>query len=124
MSTLLQIMKKPQLKISLPTDQTMSTLNRETALFHIDSLKRSNCQILSKILNNYWSAAAFDRSGLDHQIIHHLIKKVKKMGLLSKEYVKINQTTTPGLWCWEENANVLNYLNQKKKEEKNLIHNV
>ena len=74
-------MKKPQLKISLPTDQTMATLNRETVLFHIDSLKRSNCQILSKILNNYWSAAAFDRTGLDHQIILHLIKKVKTNGI-------------------------------------------
>ena len=54
----------------------MLPLDKNTALFHIYSIKRSNCQILSKILNNHWSPAAFDQRGLDNQIIHHLIKKV------------------------------------------------
>ena len=59
----------------------MLPLDKNTALFHIDSIKRSNCQILSKILNNHWSPATFDQRGLDNQIIHHLIKKVKTNAL-------------------------------------------
>ena len=70
-----------QYKISPLTEQTMSPLDKETVLFHIDSLKRSNCRLLSEILNNYWSSAAFDHSALDYQKIQFLLKKIKANGL-------------------------------------------
>ena len=73
----------------------MSSLDKEAVLFHVDSLKRANCQILSKILNNYWSAAAFDRTSLDHQTIHHLIKKVKTNGLIIQTICQNQPSYTP-----------------------------
>ena len=70
----------------------MLPLDKNTALFHIDSIKRSNCQILSKILNNHWSPAAFDQRGLDNQIIHHLIKGLQCLirTTLLKEWTPTN----------------------------------
>ena len=59
----------------------MSRLNNESFLFYVDALKRDNCRILMDILNNYWSAAAFDRHGLDYEKIQYLIRRVKTNGL-------------------------------------------
>ena len=73
----------------------MSFLDRESLLFHIDSLKRSNCQILSKLLNNYWYSAAFDRSYLDQHQIRHLISKVKTNSLTIQRMCQNQPNYTP-----------------------------
>ena len=92
----------------------MSFLERETALSYIDQIKRSNCIILSNILNNYWSSAAFDQNCLDHCEILNLVKKLSTMVWPYKKFVKISQPSHPGLWSEARKGNVLNYLNQKK----------
>ena len=54
----------------------MPLQNREAVRFYIDSIKRSNCKILSIILNEYWSAAAFNQKSLDNQNILYYLRKV------------------------------------------------
>ena len=87
--------KRSQFKINLPIDQTMLSFDKNTALFHIDSIKRSNCQILSKILNNYWSPAGFDQRCLNNQIIHNLIIKVKANALTIQKICQSQPQYTP-----------------------------
>ena len=101
----------------------MATLNRETVLFHIDSLKRSNCQILSKILND-WSAAAFDRSGLDHQINLHLIKKIKTNGLTIQRICQNQPNYNPWTVVVGRKRKCSGLSESKEKRSKRIIYNV
>ena len=84
-----------QYKISPLSEQTMPPLDKETVLFHIDSLKRSNCRILSEILNKYWSSAAFDHNALDFQKIQFLLKKIKANGLTMQKICQNQPSYTP-----------------------------
>ena len=73
----------------------MPFLENEVALYYIDQIKRSNCIILSTILNNYWSSAAFDENCLDHQAILNLITKIKHNGLAMQKICQNQPSFTP-----------------------------
>ena len=98
----------------------MSSLDRETVLFHIDCLKRVNCQILSQVLNNYWSVAAFEKSSLDHQVIHHLIKKVRKNGTTIQKICQNQPNYTPWTVVMNRKRKCSDQSVSKEKRRKNM----
>ena len=119
MLTLLQI--ESQLTIKPLTDQTMSSLEKEILLSYIDNLKRTNIQTLSKILNNYWSAAAFEKSLLDHQIILHLIKKIKTNGLSIQKICQSHPNYIPWTLVRRRKRKCFESKKCEEKKRKNIL---
>ena len=96
----------------------MSLQNREAVRFYIDSIKRSNCKILSIILNEYWSAAAFNQKSLDNQNILYYLRKVKMNSLNIQKICQAHPSYTP--WSVvmgrKRKCTELNYKNEKRRK--------
>ena len=96
----------------------MSLQNKEAVHFYIDSIKRSNCKILSIILNEYWSAAAFNQKSLDNQNILYYLRKVKMNSLNIQKICQAHPSYTP--WSVvmgrKRKCTELNYKNEKRRK--------
>ena len=87
---------------SVPNDASswadVTMANKDVVAYYIDLFKRANCELLMDLLNNYWTKAAFQQSGLDRKKVVHLIKKVKKNALTIQRLCRSNPNYIP----WDE----------------------